>query len=105
MAYEESWEQVVKWLAKPREFSLARGMPFKASYNSKEKTINVVPTETGIVRTISIKEWETFIEKLNEVTSSGYDPWRPGHYSKVTYNSSYLVAILKEFEAQRDSKT
>lgn len=99
MSYEHSWEGVVRWLNEPKEFSLIRGKPFTAVYNQKEQAINVVPKETGIVRTISEKEWDTFIEKVNSVTIEGYDPWKPGHYSKVTYNSSYLVAILKDYSS------
>ena len=96
MDIEETWMEITEWLAKERVISLPKGNDFRALYKTENDVIEVIPTETGIPRQVSKKEWEKFGLKFNKVRENGYDPLKPGHYAQVTYNSSYLVAILKE---------
>jgi hypothetical protein len=40
-------------------------------------------------------------DKFNSAENSGYDPLRPCHYTRLTFNSSYLVALVKAAEVDR----
>jgi len=91
----QSWNSVIDWIQSGRTLSLPRGKEFKVTYNQQNRIIEIVPTQTGIPRWVGEKEWALFINKFNEVIDKGYDPWKPGHYARISYNSSYLVAILK----------
>ncbi len=51
--------------------------------------------ESGNERRVSREEWNRLVDKFNSVEDSGYDPVRPGHYARLTFNSSYLVALIK----------
>lgn len=68
-------------------------MPFRARFDREEDELAFTPSETGIERRVGREEWERFVARFNEIERSGYDPLRPGHYPRVTFNSSYLVAV------------
>lgn len=93
---DEIWKDVTKWLSKERVVQLPRGKEFNAHFNKEKSLIEVVPSKTGVPRIVSYKEWIRFAEKFNVVKSNGYDPWKPGHYAMISYNSSYIVAILRQ---------
>lgn len=97
MDIEELWNQVTKWLKEEKEIKLPKGEYFRVSFDANSKAIEIVPTKTGIPRRVKKEEWVRFGEKFNFVKEKGYDSFRPGHYAQITYNSSYLVAILKEY--------
>jgi len=95
MNIEKKWEEIRDWLSKEKRINLPRGSEFEVSFDGKMNEIVIVPLQTGIPRRVGKEEWHRFGEKFNEVEENGYDPFRPGHYARVTFNSSYLVAILK----------
>ena len=95
MKIDETWRKIVTCIDKEKSITLPRGGKFIAKSNVSDNEIIVIPTKTGIPRRISYIEWSKFVEKFNEVEKSGYDPLRSGHYAKVSFNSSYIVAILK----------
>ncbi len=92
----KGWKALQEWLVQEREVALPRGSLFKATYDRGAHEITIVPTRTGIERRVSSDEWNRFVNKFNSVEESGYDPMRPGHYARVTFNSSYLVALIRE---------
>lgn len=96
MNIEKTWNEIIKWLSDEKIIGLPKGNKFKISFNKKKGLIQIIPLKTGIPRIITKKEWRRFGEKFNQVKSNGYDPLRPGHYSQITHNSSYIVALLKE---------
>ncbi len=95
MDIEKNWEKILAYLNQERSLKLTKGSEFNAKSDVKNNEIMVVPKETGIARRISKLEWTRFVEKFNDVEKSGYDPMRPGHYAKISFNSSYLIAIVK----------
>lgn len=97
MDTERHWNEITEWLSEEKSIHLPRGKEFLASFNRNEKVIVVIPSETGIPRRIAKDEWKRFGEKFADVENRGYDPLKPGHYASITFNSSYLVAILKEY--------
>ena len=92
----KGWQALQEWLGREREVPLPRGSPFKAAYDQGAHEISIVPTRTGIERRVGKDEWNRFVNKFNSVEDSGYDPMQPGHYARVTFNSSYLVALIRE---------
>ncbi len=103
MNTQRSWEALRRWLEREREISLARGRPFRVFLDSKRDELVIIPLESGIERHVGRGEWSRFVEKFNSVENSGYDPLRPGHYARVSFNSSYLVAIVKEARLNRSA--
>lgn len=97
METDRLWSGIAKWLSNEKTIHLPRGKPFVASFDKSDGVIIVTPSETGIPRRISKEEWNRFGEKFEDVEKRGYDPLKPGHYARITFNSSYLVAILKEY--------
>lgn len=95
METDKTWRKILTCTDKEKNIKLPRGGEFIAKSNVSDNEIIVTPKETGISRRISWLEWGRFVEKYNDVERSGYDPLRPGHYAKVSFNSSYIVAILK----------
>ncbi len=93
---QDDWTLVKEFLSEPREIGLTRGLPFEASSNPNEDEVTIIPSQTGIERRIGRDEWERFVERFNQVEDSGFDPLRPGHYARVSFNSSYLVALVRE---------
>ncbi len=95
---EDGWEEITAFLSKKASFKLTRGSEFTAIADRSKDEIIITPKETGIARVIGKQEWNRFVEKFNEVVDSGYDPLRPGHYARISFNSSYLIAIVKKKE-------
>ena len=96
-----SWNELQTWLNRERTLSLPRGKPFRTWFDPSNDEIVCTPSETGIERRIGRAEWHRFVERFNEVEKSGYNPLRAGHYHRVSFNSSYLVAIAKVSELNR----
>jgi len=90
---QDSWEQLTGWLNRERELTLSRGKPFLARFDRVANELTFTPSETGIERRVGREEWNRFVARFNEIERSGYDPLRPGHYPRVTFNSSYLVSV------------
>src|SRR5437660_1417230 len=78
-------------------------MPFRARFDTVASELVFVPSETGIERRVNAKEWQRFVARFNEVERAGYNPLRPGHYPKITFNSSYLVTIAESASLNRIS--
>lgn len=97
MNIDSLWNKIIGRLADEKELSLPRGKNFKASFDKEKQIITIVPTKTGIPRTITKEEWTRVGNKFNQVKKEGYEPLRPGHYARISHNSSYIVAILKEY--------
>lgn len=95
MNSEKTWKKIITCLTQEKIIKLPKGGEFRARSNTSSNEISVTPIVTGISRRINLLQWERFVEKYNEVEASGYDPLRSGHYAKVSFNSSYIVAILK----------
>lgn len=95
METDETWKKILICTDPEIKMKLVRGGEFVAKSNVSDNEIIVTPKKSGISRRISWLEWSRFVEKYNEIERSGYDPLRPGHYAKVSFNSSYIVAILK----------
>ena len=105
---EASWGRVQTWLVRERTLTLARGTEFRVRFDRNRNELVVIPSETGIERRAGRIEWQRFVERFNEVERAGYDPMKPGHYPRVTFNSSYLVAIargarLNELQTSREA--
>ena len=96
-----SWTELGRQLRTARQVPLPRGEPFKASYDPARNEVALVPSQTGIERHVTWEEFQRFAAKHNQVEESGYDPMRPGHYQRITYNASYLVALVREFRLAR----
>lgn len=94
----EGWKVLREWLKRRRKVSLPRGRPFQVGFEERRDEIIIVPAESGIERRVSRPEWDRFVDKFNSVEESRYDPLRPGHYARLTFNSSYLVALVKAAE-------
>jgi len=92
---ENNWKKVISNLSTETTFKLSKGSEFTAISDPVKNTITITPKQTGISRTIGKQEWTRFTEKFNEVIDSDYDPMRPGHYAKISFNASYLIAIIK----------
>ena len=95
MDIDETWIRILKCIVKEKSMTLPRGSEFIAKSNIDDNEITIIPNKTGISQRISYIEWSKFVEKFNEVEKSGYDPLRSRHYAKVSFNSSYIIAILK----------
>jgi len=91
-----AWERLQQWLQRERTMTLARGQSFRARFDRVEEQLVFVPSETGIERRVKWDEWERFAARFNEVEHAGYNALQPGHYPRITFNSSYLVAIVRE---------
>lgn len=92
------WERIKEALSSEIELSLPTGSPFKATYDSEYNQIVIVPIKTGIPRRINFTEWERFVNKYNDIENGPYNPLRPGHYAQVSFNSSYLIALVKSIQ-------
>ena len=95
-----SWEKIRGSLLGEKDFKLQQGKPFKAIFDNEYNEIIIIPTETGIQRRIGMEEWDKFVDKFNEIESGPYGhlKFKPGHYSRITFNSSYLVTIAKNLQ-------
>lgn len=97
MDIEKIWVEITEWLSESKTIGLPRGQDFNASFNSDLNAIEIIPSKTGIPRVVNRDEWIKFGEKYNSVVEAGYEPLRPGHYARVTYNSSYIVGIVRSY--------
>ena len=102
MIFEKDWEEIADWLSEERSFSSKRGSKFHACFAKDAGEIVFIPLESGIERRVSRAEWGRFMQRYNKVKVAGYDPLRAGHYARITFNASYLVAILLEFETEKN---
>ena len=101
MIFEKDWEELTAWLIDERGFISKRGSKFHAQYDKETNELVFIPLESGIERRFSRTEWLRFLQKYNKVKVAGYDPLRAGHYARVTFNASYIVTVLLDFEASR----
>lgn len=92
---ENNWKKVISNLSTETTLKLPKGSEFTAISDSGKSIITITPKQSGISRIIGKKEWIRFAERFNEVIDSGYDPLRPGHYARISFNASYLIAIIK----------
>ena len=97
MNVDKLWNEIKLWLLDEKMIELQKGGKFKVIFDINSEIIEIIPIKSGISRRINKEEWIKFGNKFNSVKNEGYDPFRPGHYAKITFNSSYLVAIIKEY--------
>jgi hypothetical protein len=90
-----TWRLIQESLSKKKEFKLKSGSNFLAFFDFKTQEIVLIPLKTGIERRVNKSEWERFVKKYNTVVRDGYDPLKPGHYARITFNSSYLVVLVE----------
>lgn len=84
-------------LASPLEgerlVTAARGAAFQVS--ARPTGLEVTPESTGRSRTVPVSRISQFLE---EYSTSGVE--RPGHYQDITFDASYLLAILSHVDTE-----
>ncbi len=91
MNFSNFWN-VLKHSGKVKLETLTRKKEFTISYDSGHDVVLVIPSTTH-PRSITRNEFEKVWSKARNVTN----PYVPVNYHDITFQSSYVVAILKFF--------
>ena len=93
MKFDDFWQKMYRSLRTQRNFTtLHRRSPFSAY--SENNSIVVVP-KTKDPRNLTRAQFMEIWNNASKLPS--YERYRPGNYSKITFNSSYAVTLMKAF--------
>jgi hypothetical protein len=91
MNFETFW----KLIQNSREtelFTLSQKKPFSFRFDNSHNAVEIIPNTKSNRSTQKIQ-----FQVIWDMAKKSTTPFLPGQYGKITYNSSYLVAIMKYF--------
>jgi len=90
MNFEDFWKKIQSTSGEIELVTLFRKKPFSFCYNHSRNTIDITPNSKkprATDRKILMPIWD--------VAKTVTNPYSPGNYTKITFNSSYIVSIMK----------
>jgi len=98
LKFDEFWSELVKEISEPKRFkTLKQGKEFEAHYSGGIVTVTPgTRYKRPIGKNEFFKVWNIFKKTLNQ--------YRPVLYQQDTYNSSYILAIIKYFLKQEKTE-
>ena len=94
MRYDEFWLKMYKNLRTKREFqTLHRNASFSA--RSENNSIVITPKKSKFPRSITREKFKQVWNHASKLSAG--ERFKPGNYSKITYNSAYEVTLMHEF--------
>jgi hypothetical protein len=73
-------------------FTLSQKKPFSFKFDISHNVVEIIPN-TKFHRSTKKIQFQIIWDLAKKSTT----PFSPGQYGKITYNSSYLVGIMKHF--------
>jgi len=90
MNFEDFWKKIQSTEGEIELVTLTRKKPFSFCYNHSHNTIDITPG-TKDPRASRKKDLKEIWDKAITVTN----PFTPVNYHDMTFNSSYIVSIMK----------
>ena len=90
MNFEDFWKKIQSTSGEIELVTLSQKKPFSFCYNHSRNTIDITPG-TKDPRASRKKDLKEIWDKAKTVT----DPFTPSDYHDMTFNSSYIVSIMK----------
>jgi len=90
MNFEDFWKKIQSTEGEIELVTLTRKKPFSFCYNHSRNTIDITPG-TKDPRASRKKDLKEIWDKAITVTN----PFTPVNYHDMTFNSSYIVSIMK----------
>lgn len=90
MNFEDFWKKIQSTSGEIELVTISQKKPFSFSYNHSRDTIDITPSskDPRASRKKDLKEiWDVAITVTN--------PFTPLNYHDLTFNSSYIVSIMK----------
>ena len=92
MNFEDFWKKIQSTSGEIELVTLSRKKPFSFSYNHSRDTIDIIPSyKTKYPRASRKKD----LKEIWDVAITVTNPFTPSNYLDITFNSSYIVSIMK----------
>jgi len=90
MNFEDFWKKIQSTSGEIELVTLSQKKPFSFCYNHSRDTIDITPGSKD-PRSSSRK----YLKEIWDVAKTVTNPYRPSNYGDITFNSSYIVSIMK----------
>ena len=90
MNFEDFWKKIQSTSDEIELVTLKRKKPFSFCYNHSRNTVDIIPS-TKDPRSSRKQD----LKEIWDVAKTVTKPYSPSNYHDITFNSSYIVSIMK----------
>lgn len=90
MNFEDFWKKIQSVKDEIMLVTLSQKKPFSFSYNHYHDSVDIIPSSKD-----SRSSQKKNFRQVWDVAKTVRDPYSPSNYSDITFNSSYIVSIIK----------